>query len=139
MVMRPLRLLLTADTIGGVWTYALELVQALAPWGCEVLLATLGRPLSPSQSRAAAQIAGLTVCESRYKLEWMDDPWADVDASGAWLMELAQEFQPRIVHLNTYAHGTLPWTVPVLMVGHSCVLSRWQAVKGEAAPSKWAT
>src|SRR5690606_11315778 len=42
-------------------------------------------------------------------------------------------------HLDTYAHGALPWTVPVLMVGHSCVLSWWQAVKGEAAPSRWAT
>jgi glycogen synthase len=43
------------------------------------------------------------------------------------------------VHLNTFVHGALPWTAPVLMVGHSCVLSWWQAVKGEAAPSTWAT
>jgi glycogen synthase len=137
--MGPLRLLLTADTIGGVWTYAIELVEALAPWGCEVLLATLGGALSPSQSRAVAHIPGLTVCESSYKLEWMDDPWADVDASGAWLMELAATFQPHLIHLNTFAHGALPWDVPVLMVGHSCVLSWWQAVKEESAPPYWAT
>lgn len=137
MASSPLRLLMTADTVGGVWTYAVELVQALGPQRAEVLLATLGAPLSSAQSRAAARLSNLTVCESRYKLEWMDDPWADVDASGAWLMELEREFRPQIVHLNTYAHGALPWNAPVLMVGHSCVLSWWQSVKGEAAPPHW--
>jgi glycosyltransferase involved in cell wall biosynthesis len=130
---------MTTDTIGGVWSYCLELLRALPPNRCEVLLATLGNPLSPSQRQAAAQIDHLTVVEGPYKLEWMDDPWADVDASGDWLMELAHDFRPELVHLNTYAHGALPWNVPVLMVGHSCVLSWWQAVKGEAAPAQWAT
>lgn len=139
MTLPPLRILMTADTVGGVWSYTLELLRALAPRRCEVMLATMGAPLMPDQQREAAQIPGLTVCESTYKLEWMDDPWADVDASGEWLMELAREFRPHVVHLNTYAHGALPWTVPVLMVGHSCVLSWWQAVKGEAAPTSWNT
>jgi glycosyltransferase involved in cell wall biosynthesis len=130
---------MTTDTVGGVWSYAMELLRALAPYPCEMLLATMSAPLSPSQRRAAAQIANLTLAESSYKLEWMDDPWAHVDASGAWLMELARDFRPDLVHLNTYAHGALPWKVPVLMVGHSCVLSWWQAVKGEAAPQSWAT
>ncbi len=139
MVLPSLRVLMTTDTIGGVWSYTLELLRALAPWRCEVLLATMGAPLTREQRRTAAQIPGLTLKESRYKLEWMDDPWEHVDASGAWLMELAHDFRPHIVHLNTFAHGALPWTVPVLMVGHSCVLSWWQAVKGEAAPPAWAT
>jgi glycogen synthase len=41
------------------------------------------------------------------------------------------------VHLNGYCHGDLPWSKPTLMVCHSCVLSWWQAVKGEAAPANW--
>ena len=96
MSIRPGHVLLTADTVGGVWSYALELIQGLARQSTgthdtgttyEVLLATMGKPLSPSQCRAAAQIRNLSIWESRYKLEWMDDPWGDVDASGEWLME----------------------------------------------------
>ena len=39
----PRRILMTADTIGGVWSYALELAQGLARHGVEVALATMGR------------------------------------------------------------------------------------------------
>jgi glycogen(starch) synthase len=124
-----------------VWSYALELIQGLARQSddtqYEVLLATLGMPLSPSQCRAVRGMCNLSVCESRYKLEWMDSPWNDVDASGEWLLEIAARFAPDLVHLNTYAHGTLPWNAPVVMVGHSCVCSWWQAVKQEPAPDSW--
>ncbi|HXF61718.1 MAG TPA: glycosyltransferase family 4 protein [Caldilineaceae bacterium] len=135
--MRSMRVLMTADTVGGVWTYALELARGLACYGAEVTLATMGAPLSPSQRREAARLNRLILCESAYKLEWMDEPWADVDDSCAWLWSLAQAARPDAVHLNTYAHGALPWKPPVLMVGHSCVLSWWQAVKGEDAPAEW--
>lgn len=137
MAVQPLRLLITTDTVGGVWSYTSELLRALASRHCEILLATMGAPLSSSQRAEAAGIPGLTIRESLYKLEWMDDPWAHVDASGTWLMELARDFNPDIVHLNTFSHGALPWKVPVLMVGHSCVLSWWQAVNGTAAPATW--
>jgi len=87
----------------------------------------MGGFLKASQAHEAAQISNLTLYESHYKLEWMEDPWTDVEEAGAWLLELAQRVQPDLVHLNNYVHGALPWSVPVLMVGHSCVLSWWQA------------
>lgn len=130
---------MTTDTVGGVWVYALELAHALTSHSCEVALATMGSYLSPSQVRETARIPHLTLYESDYKLEWMEDPWVDVDEAGAWLLELGQEVQPDVVHLNNYTHGALPWSFPVLMVGHSCVLSWWQAVKGERAPAQWET
>ena len=40
---------MTADTVGGVWTYALELTRALQPYDVEVLLAIMGPSLSASQ------------------------------------------------------------------------------------------
>lgn len=130
---------MTTDTVGGVWVYALELAQALTAHNCEVALATMGGYANPGQVREAARIPHLTLYESDYKLEWMNDPWADVDEAGPWLLALEQAVQPDIVHLNSYVHGALPWSAPVLMVGHSCVLSWWQAVKGEAAPPEWET
>jgi glycogen(starch) synthase len=130
-------LLMTADTIGGVWTYALELSHALAQHGWRVVLATMGEPLSPGQRADLQGIAGLELCESTYRLEWMPEPWSDVDAAAPWLLGLEQRFRPSVIHLNGYTHGALPWRAPVLMVGHSCVLSWWQAVKGENAPEAW--
>ncbi|NJL95480.1 MAG: glycosyltransferase family 4 protein [Anaerolineae bacterium] len=47
-----LSVLMTTDTIGGVWTYSLELARALPPAGITINLATMGAPLRPEQRRA---------------------------------------------------------------------------------------
>jgi glycogen synthase len=134
----PLRVLMTADTVGGVWQYALELSRELCARGDVVALATMGGEPSDDQRREAAEIPGLTLYPSAYKLGWMEQPWNDVDRAGEWLLNLAAQWRPDVVHLNDYSHGDLPWSAPVLMVGHSCVLSWWQAVHGTDAPASWA-
>ena len=135
----PASILMTADTVGGVWTYALELVRALAPFGTRVALATMGAPLAAHQWEQAEALPNLTIYESSYRLEWMNEPWDDVAAAGEWLLQLEAQVQPDLVHLNGLVHSALPWQRPVLAVVHSCVLSWWQAVKGEDAPEIWAT
>jgi len=134
----PRRILMTADAVGGVWTYALGLSRALSELGVEVILATMGPRPGAAQRAAARAVPGLTLLESDYLLEWMDDPWSDVRQAGRWLLELASVYQPDIVHLNGYAHAPLPFRAPVVVVGHSCVLSWWQAVHGQPAPSRYA-
>ncbi|MFP4104157.1 glycosyltransferase, partial [Coleofasciculus sp.] len=133
----PKRILMTADTIGGVWTYALELAAALRKYEIEIALCTMGAPLTSQQRTAVDTMSNVTVFQSDFKLEWMDNPWDDVQQAGEWLLELVERLKPDVVHLNGYAHGALPWKIPVLVVGHSCVLSWWEAVKGEAAPARW--
>jgi len=128
---------MTADTVGGVWTYALELTRALARHGIAIGLATMGAPMSMTQKAEAAAESNLTLFESAYKLEWMTDSRRDVERAGHWLLELEQSFQPDLVHLNGFAHGALPWECPRLVVGHSCVLSWWRAVRGSEAPAEW--
>ncbi|MDB5173901.1 MAG: glycosyl transferase family 1 [Phycisphaerales bacterium] len=132
-----MKLLMTADTLGGVWTYAVELAAALQPHGVQVGLATMGAALSDGQRARIATLENVTLFESRHKLEWMPDAWEDVRDAGRWLLELQEQFRPTVVHLNGYAHGALAWNAPVLVVGHSCVLSWWEAVKGEPAPPEW--
>jgi glycogen(starch) synthase len=131
------RILMTTDTLGGIWTYALELAGALGQHGIQVALATMGAPLTASQRTEVRNISGLTVFESSFKLEWMADPWQDVGRAGLWLLELEEATRPDVVHLNSYVYGAVPWQTPTLVVGHSCVLSWWEAVKGEAAPDTW--
>ncbi|QWV91902.1 glycosyltransferase family 4 protein [Geomonas oryzisoli] len=132
----PGLILMTADPIGGVWNYVLELSRGLAPHGVRIALATMGRPVSPGQRREVADEANVTLFESGYRLEWMDDPWGDVEKSGDWLLSLEAELKPDLVHLNGYAHAVLPWRSPCLVVAHSCVLSWWEAVRGEQAPQR---
>lgn len=131
------RILMTTDTIGGVWTYALELCRALEKRGVEVILATMGRPLSRMQQQAVAALGNVAVRESDYRLEWMASPWEDVKAAGKWLLDIEKSVRPDLVHLNSYAHGALPWSAPVLVVGHSCVFSWFAAVKREKPPGRW--
>ncbi len=125
------RILMTADTVGGVWTYALELISGLAQRGVEVALATMGTSPDRNQRKQIAGIRNLSLFESRYKLEWMNDPWEEVDLAGEWLSSLAQCLSPDIVHLNGYAHGAIEFEVPVLIAGHSCVFSWYKSVKGD--------
>jgi glycosyltransferase involved in cell wall biosynthesis len=97
----------------------------------------MGAPLSPEQRRQVEALDHVTLFESHYKLEWMSDPWPDVEAASHWLLDIESQFKPDLIHLNGYAHGSLPWRSPVIIVAHSCVLSWWQAVKREPAPPQW--
>src|SRR5256885_1138515 len=73
--LRSMKILMTADTIGGVWSYAMELCRSLSPMGIEVALATLGAPLSQTQRLEVARLTNVDVYESEYRLEWMASPW----------------------------------------------------------------
>jgi glycogen(starch) synthase len=122
--------LMTADAVGGVWTYALELAGALARHQIRTTLATMGPLPTADQLSRARSIPDLTVVTSAFDLEWMDEPWDAVEAAGDWLLDLETRVDPDIVHLNGYAHAALPFKSPVLVAGHSCVLSWAEAVPG---------
>jgi glycosyltransferase involved in cell wall biosynthesis len=132
-----MKLLMTGDAVGGVWTYALDLARALAPLGVEVVLATMGPRPSAEQRREANALPKLQLLESDFALEWMPEPWLDVQRAGEWLLELEERFQPDVVQLGGFAHGAVSFRAPTVVVAHSCVLSWWRAVKGEAAPPEW--
>src|SRR3954465_13716018 len=131
----PRRILMTVDPIGGVLTYAVELARALEPYGVEIALASMGAHLTPEQYQQVLARKNVRLFESGYRLEWMSDPWDDVDRAGDWLLKIAERFRPDLVHLNGYSHASLSWHAPVLVVAHSCVLSWWHAVKNEEAPA----
>jgi glycosyltransferase involved in cell wall biosynthesis len=129
------RVLMTGDAMGGVWSYALELMRAVPD--VEFAFCTMGDLPNDSQRRELAQLDNVTLHASRFALEWMDNAWSDVDRAGEWLLEIAADFAPDIVHLNGYVHAALNWNAPTLIVAHSDVLSWWRAVKHEPAPSRY--
>lgn len=124
------RILMTCDAVGGVWTYAMDLCEQYKNADIRVLLAVLGPGMSAAQREQVARMAHVQVVEHTGALEWMENPWTDVDSAGRWLLKKAEAFQPHLVHLNGYAHAALPWGVPVMVVAHSCVCSWWDNVVG---------
>jgi glycosyltransferase involved in cell wall biosynthesis len=128
-----MKVLISTDTVGGVLTYTTELAAALEAQGDEVVVATMGPRLRPEQRVALPD----AVHESGFRLEWMEDPWEDVDAAGEWLLGLEQAERPDVVHLCSYAHGAVPFAAPKAIVAHSCVLSWWRAAHGAEAPARW--
>ena len=74
---------------------------------------------------------------SDFRLEWMPNPWDDIDLAGEWLLDLAEVHRPDLIHLNGYMHAALPWTAPVIVIAHSCVWSWWRAVHGTDPPPEW--
>jgi glycogen synthase len=133
----PRRILMTADTVGGVWTYAIDLTRTLAETGVEVALATMGARPSEEQRRQAREIPGAELFDSTYRLPWMDHPWADVQLATDWLLDLAARTRADLVHLNEPVFGSAPWPVPTVAVAHSCVVSWWQSVWGTPPPEEW--
>jgi glycogen synthase len=130
------RVLMTADAVGGVWTYALELARALVPHRLFTTLATMGPRPTADQLAVAGSIPGLELVESDYRLEWTDDPWDDIETAGCWLLDLEARVHPLIVHVNGYAHAAAAWQAPVVVVGHSCVLS-WAEAVGQTLEPSW--
>lgn len=131
----PYKVLMTADVVGGVWTYCLELCRALPQ--VEFHLVTTGARMSEGQRKEVDVLTNVTLYETDYALEWMENPWEDIDASGEWLLQLEGVLQPDVVHLNSYAYGALPFRAPKVVVAHSDVFSWWMAVKGEMPPKEW--
>lgn len=129
-----MRILMTTDTVGGVFTYALDLCRVLDRYGVEVVLAATGPRIDDEQRAAAHALPNVRLRYRRGALEWMDQPWRDVDATGRWLLALAWQHEVVLVHANGYSEAALPFGVPVVAVGHSCVCSWFREVRGTDAP-----
>ncbi|HEY0938678.1 MAG TPA: glycosyltransferase family 4 protein [Steroidobacter sp.] len=132
-----MKVLMTADAVGGVWSYAMTLCASLQSHGVDVTLATLGPRPTAEQARTAAALNNVRLFESDYRLEWMPEGWKDQDAAGQWLLQLADAEAADVVHVNGYSLAALRWRRPTVCVAHSCVSSWWRAVHGVAPSIKW--
>lgn len=125
-----MRLLLTADAVGGVWQYSLDLARALSERDVETVIALLGPAPDDGQRAEMTSVASATLIETGLPLDWLCDGPGAVLAAGAQITELAREVRADLVQLNmpTLA-ATAPPPVPVVAVTHGCVSTWWQAAK----------
>ncbi len=130
-----MHVLMTADTVGGVWTYTRELVSGLVRRGHRLTLVSLGRLPSTVQIPWMEELPNLDFRPTPYALEWMRDSAEDIALSTTYLEKLIAEIKPDLLHFNQYAYGAMNTSLPKVVVAHSDVFSWWAAVKGEPAPA----
>ena len=131
----PERVLMTADAVGGVWQYSLELARGLAAHGVETVLAVLGPAPSAAQLFEASQVLRMRVIPTQLPLDWTAPAPESLHAAAHALAELAARCAVDSVHLHTPAlYADARWPAPVVAVAHSCVRTWWRAVHGGPLP-----
>jgi glycosyltransferase involved in cell wall biosynthesis len=133
-----MHILVTADTLGGVWTYTRELVTGLVRSGQQVTLVSFGDIPTSAQAQWMDSLSNLDYRPTAFKLEWMLDSEADMEASSQYLEAVIQETRPDVLHLSQFYYGALNCDVPRMVVAHSDVVSWWMAVHKKAPPeTEW--
>jgi glycosyltransferase involved in cell wall biosynthesis len=129
-----LRVLLTADAVGGIWTYAVDLARGLKALGAEPTLAVIGPPPSAGAAAplAAADVEYVVIDAP---LDWTAQSPAEVAGAARKVDALAAARGAHLVHLNHPAlAGSVRFDHPVIAVAHSCVATWWAAVKTGLLP-----
>ena len=138
-----MRVLITTDTVGGVWTFTSELSLGLLQRGHAVSLVSFGRLPSPSHDAWVQQTASafgnhFEFTASTVPLEWMEENHACLSDGEPVLAAVAALFQPDILCSNQFCYGAVSFPLPRLVVAHSDVLSWARAAKPEALiPCPW--
>jgi len=129
--------LVTADTVGGVWTYTRELVCGLLRRGHEVTLVSFGQFPTAAQSFWIDH-KNLTYYPTAFPLEWMQHAEEGIIESARYLMRIIYERQPDLLHFNQFCYGALECGIPKIVVAHSDVRSWWNEVhESPPTPSPW--
>ena len=133
-----MRVLVTADTFSGVWTYARELVTGLVTQGAQVTLVSFGEIPLPDQTAWMQSLHGLEYHPTAFRLDWMQEGEQDFHAAQEYLCEIVRDTRPDILHLNQLSFGALPVATPRVVTAHGDVLTWWLTIHGrEPASSAW--
>jgi glycosyltransferase involved in cell wall biosynthesis len=133
-----MHILVTADTLGGVWTYTRELVTGLVRRGDRVTLVSFGDIPTAAQTRWMDGLANLDYRPTAFKLEWMLDSEADMEESSQYLEALIEEARPDLLHFSQFYYGAINCDVPRIVVAHSDIVSWWMSVHRKMpAETEW--
>lgn len=132
-----MRILITADCVGGIWRYALDIGREFADRGAKVIVACLGpRPSYVRMAEAGA--AGVELIWLDAALDWMLRGPVGLRVGSLRLDALIRETSPDVVHLNAPAFASyMKCHCPCVVASHSCIATWWAAVRNEPLPAEW--
>ncbi|WP_445504194.1 glycosyltransferase family 4 protein [Microvirga sp. G4-2] len=132
-----LRVLMTADAVGGVWQYALDVAEGLRAYGVETTLAVFGPAPSNDQIKRA-KAAAIDLITTDLPLDWTAERPREVEEAGRAIARISAQIKPDIVHLNSPALAASgQHDCPIVAVCHSCVATWWEAVRGGSLPEEF--
>jgi glycosyltransferase involved in cell wall biosynthesis len=130
------RILMTVDAVGGVWRYAMDLAASLRPHGFKFLFVGLGPQPSDGQRREAADLGHLRWLDA--PLDWIVKYADELACVGPQIAELARAEAVDLLHLNLPSQAAeIDTELPVIVMSHSCVVTWFAGVSGEAVPVDW--
>ncbi len=127
-----MHVLVTTDTLSGVWTYTRELVTGLVGRGNRVTLVSFGEIPWPEQTTWMNSLPGLDYRPTAFSLDWMQKGVDDFKDSSAYLLEVISEAKPDLLHLNHPCYGALRANIPRVVVAHGDLINWWKAVHGRS-------
>lgn len=132
-----MRVLLTTDTVGGVWTFTRELILELIRRRHSVHLVAFGRDPSPEQADLLMKLRELYpdtfgYTASDIPLEWMQTNERAYPDGAALLEDVLRSTSPDLILTSQFCFGRLETPVPRIVVAHSDVLSWARACRPSA-------
>lgn len=133
----PRKVLMTADAVGGVWRYAMDLAASQKAAGSQIVFLGFG-PAPDAPKKAEAEAIG-TLHWRDLPLDWMVQERAALSGLTQAIEQLVREEEVDLVHLNQPSQAAgLDVPVPVVTVAHSCVPTWFAAVRNGDTPPDWA-
>lgn len=129
-----MHILITTDTLGGVWSFTRELVGGLYHRGHHVTLVSFGR-YPDREMTCWLPPTRVRLIPTPFPLEWMQDSQSEIEAARDWLADVIAETCPDVVHTNQFAFASLPLSIPVVLTVHSDIYSWWRAVYDDRPPA----
>ena len=130
----PTRILLTTDSVGGVWNYTLTLAAGFVERGSHCVIAVIGPEVDDSKRSAAAVVPNCRLIETDLPLDWTASDYETFAASIATLHDITRANGADTVHLHAPALAIVPWSTPAVAVAHSCVGTWWEALRAGPLP-----
>jgi len=130
------RILMSIDSVGGVWRYAMDLAAALRQ-EMEFFFVGLGPHPNSAQVEEAEAIGDLVWLDA--PLDWTASDEQALDVIPRLFRDLVAEQNIDLAHLNLPSQAAgLDLPIPVLVVSHSCVVTWFAAVRRSGLPAGWA-
>ena len=130
-----MHVLVTTDTLTGIWGHTRELVTSLVTHGHRVTMVSFGEIPLPEQTAWIDGLYGLDYRPTAFRLEWMQEGEEDLADSTKFLETLVDEAKPDILHLGQFCYGSLATNVPRVVVAQGDLIT-WSQVVHEQDPKK---
>jgi glycogen synthase len=133
-----MHVLITTDTMNGIWTYTRELASGLIGRGFRVTLVSFGEIPMPEQTAWMDRLTDLHYIPTAFRLDWMEYGEEHFEEASEFLCALVKDCKPDLLHSNHLCYGALKCQLPRVVVAHGDLVTWWKAVHGrEPKESPW--